>query len=133
MDPVAIERVDAPFVTLLRRAGFAPPAEGWSAELVAAHISRNNELMADAAERIAAGEQPSYDNNLSVDDDELRSYAASVGGLRGLADAVAASARRLAAARSDLDAATEILPRADGHHRFGDRGERRAHVDRSAD
>jgi hypothetical protein len=42
---------------------------------VAAHISRNNELMADAAERIAAGEQPSYDNNLSVDD-ELRSYAA---------------------------------------------------------
>jgi hypothetical protein len=112
MDRDTIERAYVPFVTLLRQGGFAPPPEGWTAELVAAHVSRNNDLIADAAERIVAGEQPSYDNNASVDDDELRAYAEAAGGLSGLADATEISARRLAAARSALDATTEncLLP-----------------------
>jgi hypothetical protein len=33
MDPDRIERAYVPFVILLRQGGFAPPAEGWSAEL----------------------------------------------------------------------------------------------------
>ena len=87
-------------------------AEGWSVELVAAHVSRNNDLISEAAERIVAGERPSYDNNAAVDDAELGSYADAVGGLAGLADAVETSARRLATAWAALDEATEsyLLP-----------------------
>lgn len=107
MDPDAIERAYVPFVTLLREGGFAPPPEGWTAELVAGHISWNNDLIAEAAERIAAGERPSYDNSPSVDDDQLQSYVESIGDLGGLADAVVDSGRRLASARAALDLTTE--------------------------
>jgi len=92
-----------PFAAELRRGGFAEPAAGWPAELVAAHVARNNDLIAEAAERIAAGEETRYDNEVAVDDAGLRAYAASLGGLPGLAAAVEASGRRLAAARRALD------------------------------
>jgi hypothetical protein len=79
---------------------------------VAAHVSRNNDLISEAAERIVAGERPSYDNSAAVDDAELGSYADAVGGLAGLAGAVETSARRLATAWAALDEATEsyLLP-----------------------
>lgn len=112
MDQDSIETAYAPFVAALREGGFAAPAEGWPAELVAAHVSRNNDLIAEAAERIVSGEQPTYDNKAAVDDAELRSYADGVDGLAGLADAVETSARRLATAWAALDEATEgyLLP-----------------------
>ena len=88
MDEDTIQTAFAPFVAALREGSFAVPAEGWPAELVAAHVSRNNDLISEAAERIVAGERPSYDNNAAVDDAELGSYADAVGSLAGLADAV---------------------------------------------
>jgi uncharacterized protein len=110
MDSDTIEAAYGPFVAELRRGGFTEPEEGWPAELVAAHVARNNDLIAEAAERIAAGERPSYDNAAAVDDASLSAYALAVGGVTGLAAAVEASAHRLAAARMALDEADEAYP-----------------------
>jgi len=112
MDEYTIRSAYAAFAAALRETRFAVPAEGWPAELVAAHVCRNNDLISEAAERIVAGEQPSYDNSAAVHDDSLRSYADSAGGLAGLADAVETSARRLAKAWAALDGETEnhLLP-----------------------
>jgi hypothetical protein len=112
MDHDTIETAYAPFVAVLREGGFSEPAEGWPAELVAAHVARNNDNIAEMAERIAAGEQPNYDNALAVDDAVLRVYSDEVGGIAGLANAVETSASRLAAAGALLDETTEgyMLP-----------------------
>ena len=69
-------------------------------------ISLNNDLIADVAERIVAGERPAYDNRGVVGEAELSSYASQVGGVDGLAGSVEHSARRLAKAWSALDAET---------------------------
>jgi hypothetical protein len=112
VDPGNIESAYAPFVATLREGGFTTPAEGWPAELVAAHVCRNNDIVSEAAEAVAAGGQPKYDNSPAVDDAELRSYAESLGGLGGLAQAVEVSARRLASAFAALDdeAAGHLMP-----------------------
>jgi uncharacterized protein YciI len=99
----SFDAVYAPFVASLLAGGFGPPADGeWPAELVAAHIARNNDLIADVAEQIAAGHEVSYDNRDGVDDTELARYAQDTGGLAGLAREVERSARRLARARDAL-------------------------------
>src|ERR1700722_6279636 len=101
--PPGFDAVYAPFAASLRAGGFGPPAAGeWPAELVAAHIARNNDLIAAAAEQVAAGQEVSYDNESGVDDAELARYAQSVGGLAGLAREVERSAARLEQARDAL-------------------------------
>jgi uncharacterized protein YciI len=101
--PESLDAVYAPFVASLRAGGFGPPPDGeWPAELVAAHVARNNDLIAEVAEQIAAGQEVSYDNATGVDDAELAGYAASVGGLPGLAREVERSATRLEKARDSL-------------------------------
>ena len=101
--PPGFDAVYAPFAASLRAGGFGPPADGESpAELVAAHIARNNDLIAAAAEQVAAGQEVSYDNESGVDDAELARYAQSVGGLAGLAREVERSAARLEQARDAL-------------------------------
>ena len=50
-----------------------------------------------------AGEEPSYDNSAVVDEDSLRSFARSTGGLDALADATENSARRLSRGWAALD------------------------------
>jgi uncharacterized protein YciI len=103
MSSVSLEAAYAPFVASLRAGGFGPPADGeWSAELVAAHVARNNDLIAETAEKLASGEQVSYDNAAGVDESELASYAAAVGGLAGLAFEIERSAARLERARDAL-------------------------------
>jgi len=102
MDLGTLESAYEPFLATLREGGFQAPAEGWPAELVAAHVARNNELIAEVAEKIVAGEQPTYDNRTAVDDAELRAFSDAVGGIAGLAEAVEASARRQARAWSAL-------------------------------
>jgi uncharacterized protein len=95
----------APFVASLRAGGFRDPADGgWSAELVAAHVVRNNDLIAATAELVAEGAEVSYDNAAAVDEVELAAYATSVGGLAELAAEVERSAARLEAARDALGA-----------------------------
>jgi uncharacterized protein YciI len=112
MSAESLEAAYAPFTASLRAGGFGPPPDGeWPAELIAAHITRNNDLIAEAAEKVAAGdEQVTYDNFAGVDDAELASYASEVGGLPGLAREVERSAARLARAGEALGdrAATEI-------------------------
>lgn len=56
MEQDTIEAAFRPFVAELRQENFGKPIDGWSAELVAAHVARNNDLIAEAAEKIAAGE-----------------------------------------------------------------------------
>lgn len=73
-------------------------------------MARNNELIAGAAERVAAGERPRYDDRAAVDEAALRAYAGEAGGMPGLADAFEASARRLAAVRKALDESTAEYP-----------------------
>jgi hypothetical protein len=62
MDGQAIAAADEPFVATLRSGTFAAPEDGWGPELIAAHVAGNNELIAEAAERIIAGTPASYDN-----------------------------------------------------------------------
>jgi hypothetical protein len=112
MDRHAIEAAYVPFVTELSKGGFAESADGWSAELVAAHVACSNNEIAAVAELVAAGEQPSFDNLAAVDDEQLRTYADRAGGLGGLAAAIEASAGRLAKAMDCLDdtAKAYLLP-----------------------
>jgi len=95
----------APFVASVLAGGFRDPAHGgWSAAVVAAHVAKNNELIATTAELIAAGAEVSYDNASTIDAAELAAYATSVGGLAGLAAEIERTAARLEAARGALGA-----------------------------
>jgi uncharacterized protein len=103
MDSVAAAY--APFVASLLAGGFRDPTDGgWPAELVAAHVARNNDLIAATAEKVAEGAEIAYDNASTVDAVNLAAYATSVGGLAGLAGEIERSAARLAAARDGLGA-----------------------------
>lgn len=103
MSSASLEAAYAPFVASLLAGGFGPPAAGeWRAELVAAHVARNNDLIAEVAEKVAAGELVTYDNAVGVDEAELASYAATAGGLPGLAREVQRSAARLERASQAL-------------------------------
>jgi uncharacterized protein YciI len=100
----SLEAAYAPFIAGLLAGGFSAPADGgWTAELVAAHVARNNDLIAGTAEQVASGAEPGvYDNASAVDETELAAYVQSVGGLAGLAREVERSAARLAAAGAAL-------------------------------
>jgi uncharacterized protein YciI len=108
----SLDTAYAPFAASLLAGGFGPPPEGeWAAELIAAHIARNNDLIAEAAEKVIAAAEPvTYDNAPAVDDAELARYAAGAGGLPGLAREVERSAARLARAGEALGerASTEV-------------------------
>jgi uncharacterized protein YciI len=97
-----------PFVASLLAGRFTDPADGgWPAEIVAAHVAKNNDLIAATAELLAEGGEVSYDNVSTVDEVELAAYATEVGGLAGLAGEVERSAARLAAARDMLGAKSD--------------------------
>jgi hypothetical protein len=44
-----LEAAYAPFIATLLAGGFRDPADGWPAELIAAHVAANNDLIAHAA------------------------------------------------------------------------------------
>jgi len=93
----------APLVASLLAGGFRDPDDGgWPAEVVAAHVAKNNDLIAATAERVADGAEASYDNASTINAVELAAYAASVGGLAGLAGEIGRTAARLEAARGAL-------------------------------
>jgi uncharacterized protein len=103
MEPGRLQAGYAPFVAALLAGGFREPdGDGWPAELVAAHVVRNNDLIAAAAEQVAAGDDVTYDNAATVDEAELARFAADAGGLAGLAREVERSAARLEGARQAL-------------------------------
>jgi hypothetical protein len=106
LDQAEIEAGFLPFITELRAGGFVPPAKGWSAELVAAQVATNNDLIATAAEEIAAGGRPTYTNTVVIDEARLVEFASAAGGLDELATRVEVAARRLAAEWAALDDVT---------------------------
>jgi hypothetical protein len=69
-----------------------PTDDGWSAEQIVAHVTRANEALIAATEALLAGEAIDYDNREVTDTAVLDAYAASYGGLRGLADRFAETA-----------------------------------------
>jgi|HubBroStandDraft_1064217.scaffolds.fasta_scaffold306020_2 hypothetical protein len=105
MAPEEIDAAFARFVVSLLTGDFGPPADDeWAAELVAAHIVLNNDLISEVAEDVAIGRRPAYDNARAVDEKVLSAFADGVGGLAGLARELDRSAARLAAAMASLDA-----------------------------
>ena len=100
---MSISAAYAPFAATLLGARFAEPGPGeWTAEQIAAHVTLNNDLIAETAERVAAGETVAYDNAATVADEDLARYATEVGGLAGLAREVERSAARLEQAKAAL-------------------------------
>jgi Mycothiol maleylpyruvate isomerase N-terminal domain len=80
----------ADFVEEATTGQFDRPARGgWTAEQIVAHVARTNEELIAVTEVVLAGDQASYDNRGTTDAAVLDAYAASYGGLRGLADRVA--------------------------------------------
>src|ERR1700735_3249982 len=105
-----IEAAYAPFAAALRAGGSAEPDDGWNASQIGAHICLNNELLSELAGRMHGGADVSYDNHPAIDDDSLLAYASGLGGLPALADAVQASAARLALAYEQLTAEERERP-----------------------
>jgi hypothetical protein len=112
MDRQAITAAYEPFVAALRTGSFAALADGWNADLIAAHVAKNNDLIADVAERIIAGTPASYDNLEAVEDETLQAFINTAEGLGDLADAVETSVRRLADAWTALGDTTgsQLVP-----------------------
>ncbi len=103
MSSESLDAAYALFVASLLAGGFGPPPDGeWPAELIAAHVARNNDLIAEVADQVAAGEEVGYDNAAGVDTAVLARYAAEAGGAAGLAREVERSAARLERARDAL-------------------------------
>jgi uncharacterized protein YciI len=99
----SVDRAYLPFLATVRAGGFAPPDPGdWSAELVVAHVAMNNDLIAETAERVRAGEEVDYDNAVAIDESELARYADRCRDMAGLAGEVDRTARRLADAHRSL-------------------------------
>jgi hypothetical protein len=111
VEAAQLEAAYASFAGTLRAGGFGDPPDGWNAELIAAHVCVNNDLISETAERLGRGEDVAYDNSPAVGEDDLMNYAARSGGLSGLADAIGSSAARLARSHeslSEADRAREI-------------------------
>jgi hypothetical protein len=103
MSDLSLYEPYGPFVALLRDGQFSTPAEGWSAELIGAHIARATDHMAELVNEVLAGGTPAFDNRDDVEEDELREYIESRGGVGALADALDGSARQLSDVAAALD------------------------------
>jgi hypothetical protein len=99
-----LEVAYAPFRASLLARGFGEPDAGsWGAELVAAHVARNNDLIADAAEAVLTSGDVVYDNAPAIDETELRRYVEQAGGLEGLAMEVGRTSARLRRVYEELE------------------------------
>jgi hypothetical protein len=107
MEPEEIESAYEGLTTLLRSATEFSVLDGWSAEMIGAHVAINNDEIAAVAEAVARGETTHYDNADGVDDANLRDFASRVGGRAGVAAEIERSARRLAEAKRMLGPVAE--------------------------
>ncbi len=104
MDSQAIEQAYEPFVAAVRGGGFRSPGpdEGWSAAMIAAHVTLNNDHWTRAARRLLAEGSAAYDNETAVADEILLDHVAAVGDEDRLVAELERSVRDLAAAYDDL-------------------------------
>ena len=104
MDSRAIEQAYEPFVSAVRTGGFRSPTpdEGWTAAMIAAHVTLNNDHWTRAARRLLAEGSATYDNETAVADEILLDHVAAVGEGAGLVADLERSVRDLAAAYDEL-------------------------------
>ncbi len=109
MDAQAIEQAYEPFVSAVRGGGFRAPGpdEGWSAAMIAAHVTLNNDHWTRAARRLLAEGSAAYDNETAVAAEILLDHVAAVGEGAGLVADLERSVRDLAVAYDELGATGE--------------------------
>lgn len=113
MDAAEIEQAYEPFAQALEAGGFRrpEPGEGWTAEMIAAHVALNNDSFTSAVRQLRETGAASYSNELQVDDEVLAAHVATVGASLELAADVRRSAHALAQAFQELgDAKSAQVP-----------------------
>lgn len=111
MDTSELRGLYNSFIALGEAGGFGPPPAGeWRAEIVLAHIARNDERLLEVTEQVlAGGDGLTYDNNgLWENDSEIleayvKEHPDLVGRVRSCSDALMAAVER-------LDEATGAIP-----------------------
>jgi hypothetical protein len=109
MDADEIESAYDELTKLFRSGSPFAVADGWSAEMIGAHVALNNDEIASVAEAVARGESVRYDNATVVDDATLRAFVDRHDGRSGVANEIDRSARRLAAAQRGLSADAALV------------------------
>lgn len=104
MESSPVQAAYGPFAQTLREGDFSEPSHGWNAHQIGAHISMSNGLFSELADRIHGGADARFDNSAVSDPASLLAHAEGHGDLAGLADAIEASAARLAEAYGRLSA-----------------------------
>jgi Mycothiol maleylpyruvate isomerase N-terminal domain len=113
MDGAGIEQAYEPFLAVVQAGGFREPTsdEGWSADMVVAHVTRNNDHWSRAAREVVAGGRVGYDNETDVDAEVLRRHLADLGGPEAVQADLRRSVRELAAAYDQLgDLRDTVIP-----------------------
>lgn len=98
-----LARAYEPFISAFLAGDFgAPGPDGWTAEMVAAHVALNNECFTGAARAVLSGQAPVYDNEVAVDPDELREQITRLGDRTAIAEWVRRSAQEMDALHRSL-------------------------------
>jgi hypothetical protein len=85
LDTTGLRRAYSELDGIARGGGFGQPPPGeWDAEHMLAHVASTDAAAAAAALAIAAGQRPSYDNRISMDESNLQRIIRQAGGLAGL-------------------------------------------------
>jgi hypothetical protein len=96
MDSTELRHAYATFLDVAREGGFGPPpADGWTAEQVVAHIALNDRALIATTRDVLAGAPASLDNRPVTSGAVLARHATERGGLIPLLEDIAASSRAL--------------------------------------
>jgi hypothetical protein len=100
MDTASLESAYRRIIDLASQGGFdTQPEDGWTAELLLAHVAVNDELLEATARAVLAhAPDPSYDNALAIDTEHLRKQ----GTLPELIDRLQTTSRQLADVANQL-------------------------------
>jgi hypothetical protein len=103
LDTASLRRAYADLDGVARSGGFRPPLPGeWDAEHTLAHIASADASIAAAALAIAAGQRPTYDNRVSLDESNLQRIIRQAGSLPELTDLVRRNGELLCSAAGQL-------------------------------
>lgn len=96
MDTTELRNAYATFLDVAREGGFGPPpAGGWSAEQVVAHIALNDRALIAATLDVLVGEPATLDNRPVTNGPVLSRHASDRGGLKQLIEDIDATSRDL--------------------------------------